>query len=65
MAWYYSFNKVILVPLLNIIILSLLVKLGVISMSYVAIATIAIMMATPQLQPLPLHMQLVLIEKPY
>lgn len=46
-AWYYSFNKVILVPLLNIIILSLLVKLGVISMSYVAIATIAIMMATP------------------
>lgn len=46
-AWYYSFNKVILVPVLNIVILAVLVKSGIFSMSYEAIATIAIMMATP------------------
>ncbi len=47
LAWYYSFNKVILVPLINIVILVLLDITHIMPLSFVAIATIVIMMATP------------------
>ncbi|WP_125574014.1 AEC family transporter [Levilactobacillus huananensis] len=45
--WYYAFNKVIIVPLLNLVILYLLNVTGILSLSYVAVATIVVMMATP------------------
>lgn len=47
LAWYYSFNKVIIVPLLNLVILLILDATHVMPLNYVAIATIVIMMATP------------------
>lgn len=47
LSWYYSWNKVIIVPLFNLIALSALSMIGILPMSYVAIATIVIMMATP------------------
>ena len=47
LSWYYSFNKVILVPLFNLIILVLLNATHIMPLNYVAIATIVIMMATP------------------
>lgn len=47
LAWYYSFNKVILVPLFNLIVLLILDATHIMPMNYVAIATIVIMMATP------------------
>jgi auxin efflux carrier family permease len=47
LSWYYSFNKVLLVPLFNLIVLLLLESVHILSLNYVAIATIVIMMATP------------------
>ncbi|MGN1282500.1 MAG: AEC family transporter [Limosilactobacillus sp.] len=47
LAWYYSFNKVILVPLLNLVLLLILDVTHIMPLNYVAIATIVIMMATP------------------
>ena len=47
LAWYYSFNKVILVPLLNLVLLLILDVTHIMPMNYVAIATVVIMMATP------------------
>ncbi|HAT53726.1 MAG TPA: malate permease [Lactobacillus sp.] len=46
-SWYYSFNKVIIVPLLNLVILLILNATGIMTLNYVAIATVVIMMATP------------------
>ncbi|USS88547.1 AEC family transporter [Fructilactobacillus hinvesii] len=46
-SWYYGFNKVILVPLVTLILAGGLSALGVLPMSFVAIATMVIMMATP------------------
>ncbi|WP_461225887.1 AEC family transporter [Lacticaseibacillus suihuaensis] len=46
-SWYYSLNKVILVPLLNLILLLILNATGIMPVSYVALATMCIMMATP------------------
>lgn len=47
LSWYYSFNKVVLVPVLNIILLLILTITHILPVSYVALATIVIMMATP------------------
>lgn len=46
-SWYYSFNKVLLVPILNLAILLALISLGWLPLKYEALATIIIMMATP------------------
>lgn len=46
-AWYYSFNKVILVPLINFIILLILTITHIWNFSYVSLAVVIIMMATP------------------
>lgn len=45
--WYYAVNKVIIVPLLNLVILYLLDITGILPLSFVAVATIVVMMATP------------------
>jgi len=45
--WYYSLNKVVIVPLINLVILWLLNVTGILSLSFVAVATIVVMMATP------------------
>lgn len=45
--WYYALNKVVLVPLLNLIILWLLNITGILPLSFVAVATVVVMMATP------------------
>lgn len=47
LSWYYSLNKVIIVPLINLVILLVLDLTHVMSLNYVAIATVVIMMATP------------------
>lgn len=47
LAWYYSFNKVVLVPLFNLVVLLILDATHIMPLNYVAIATIVIMMATP------------------
>lgn len=46
-SWYYSLNKVILVPFLNLILLWILDITGILPVSYIALATVVIMMATP------------------
>lgn len=46
-SWYYSFNKVILVPIINIIGIMILSALGILSFDSVALATTVIMLATP------------------
>nr|WP_125696613.1 AEC family transporter [Lacticaseibacillus yichunensis] len=46
-SWYYSFNKVILVPLLNLVLLLILNATHIMPVDYTAIATMCIMMATP------------------
>lgn len=47
LGWYYSFNKVVIVPLLNLFLLVMLKALGILSLNGVAIATVVVMMATP------------------
>lgn len=47
LSWYYAANKVILVPLFTLVVAGILSSMGILSMSYVAIATMVIMMATP------------------
>ncbi|MDF2880462.1 MAG: malate permease [Clostridiaceae bacterium] len=46
-SWYYTIIKVILVPVLNIAVLYLLNVTGILKISYVALATVVIAMATP------------------
>lgn len=46
-SWYYSINKVILVPLLNFVILIALTLTHLIPFSFTAIGVVIIMMATP------------------
>ncbi|AUM63774.1 malate permease [Brevibacillus laterosporus] len=46
-AWYYSLNKVVIVPIINIVILTVLTVTGLLPVSHVALATVVIMMATP------------------
>ena len=47
LSWYYSFNKVIIVPLFNLVVLLILNTTHILPLNYVAIATVVIMMATP------------------
>lgn len=46
-VWYYSFNKMLLVPLLCLIISGFLSATGLLPMSHAAIGTTVVMMATP------------------
>ena len=46
-SWYYSVVKVILVPAINIVFLAILTVTNILPVSFVALATIVIMMATP------------------
>lgn len=46
-SWYYSFNKVVLVPLLNLVLLFLLTVTHILPVDNIALATIIVMMATP------------------
>ena len=46
-SWIYSIKKVILVPLINVVLLYILNVTGILPVSYVGLATIVIMMATP------------------
>ncbi|MGY3778252.1 AEC family transporter [Isobaculum melis] len=46
-SWFYSIVKVILVPALNIVLLAILTATGILPVSFAALATIVIMMATP------------------
>ena len=46
-SWFYSLVKVIFVPLINITALYFLTVSGILPISFVALATVVIMMATP------------------
>ena len=46
-SWYYSLNKVILIPIINIVGIMILSYLGILSFDSVALATTVIMLATP------------------
>ncbi|WP_124058991.1 AEC family transporter [Vaginisenegalia massiliensis] len=46
-AWYYSFIKVVMVPLINLVGILILNALGILDLQFIAIAATAIMMATP------------------
>ncbi len=46
-AWYYSFNKVIVVPFLNFAVLTALTLSNIVPFSFTAVAVVVIMMATP------------------
>ncbi|AIM24415.1 AEC family transporter [Melissococcus plutonius] len=46
-SWYYSFAKVILVPAINVVLLTILTATHILPVSFDALATIVIMMATP------------------
>ena len=46
-SWLYSIQKVILVPFINIVLLYILNVTGILPVSYVGLATVVIMMATP------------------
>lgn len=46
-SWYYSFNKIIFVPLLNLVLLLILDITHIMPVDYTALATMCIMMATP------------------
>ena len=46
-SWLYSIQKVIIVPLINIVLLYILNVTGILPVSYVGLATIVIMMAAP------------------
>ena len=46
-SWFYSIQKVIIVPVINIVVLYVLNVTGILPMSYVGLATVVIMMAAP------------------
>ena len=46
-TWYYSIVKVIIVPVINIVLLTLLTVTNILPISFEALATIVIMMAAP------------------
>ncbi|MGM9927005.1 MAG: AEC family transporter [Bacillus sp. (in: firmicutes)] len=46
-SWYYSLIKISLVPLINIALLTILAMTNILPVSFEALATIVIMMATP------------------
>lgn len=46
-SWIYSFNKIIIVPIINIVLLAILSLTGILSMSAICVGIVVIMMATP------------------
>ncbi|WP_395319146.1 AEC family transporter [Fructilactobacillus frigidiflavus] len=46
-VWYYGFNKVVLVPLFTLVGTVFMSTLGILPLSFTAVATMVIMMATP------------------
>ena len=46
-SWYYSFNKVIFLPLLTLLVLIALKYFNVMDISYIAVVAVVILMATP------------------
>lgn len=46
-AWYYSVNKVIIIPIINLVILTILTITNIIPFSGTGLAVVIIMMATP------------------
>ncbi|MBS9335285.1 AEC family transporter [Fructobacillus sp. M1-13] len=46
-AWYYSFNKVIIVPIIMIVLTVITSAMGILPVDHIALATMVIMMATP------------------
>lgn len=46
-AWGYSLIKVILIPVINLVLLIVLSKMGILPVSFVGVATTVIMMAAP------------------
>lgn len=46
-SWYYTFIKIMMVPLINLVVLTILTVTGIMPVSFVALATMIIMMATP------------------
>lgn len=46
-AWYYSFNKVIIVPVVMIVLVFVTTAANILPVDHVALATMVIMMATP------------------
>lgn len=46
-SWYYTFIKIIIVPLINIILLTVLSVTHILPVDHIALAVIVIMMATP------------------
>lgn len=46
-SWYYSFAKVVIVPVINIVLLTILTVTNLLPISFEALATIVIMMAAP------------------
>ncbi|WAA08667.1 AEC family transporter [Fervidibacillus albus] len=46
-SWIYSFNKIILVPVINIVLLAILSITGILPMSQVCLGIVVIMMAAP------------------
>lgn len=46
-SWFYSFVKILIVPLINIVLLAILSVTGILPVSAVCLGTIVIMMATP------------------
>lgn len=46
-VWYYTFMKIMVVPVFNLVALTLLTMTNILPISHVALATVVIMMATP------------------
>lgn len=46
-AWYYSFIKIIIVPTINILVILLLTVTNILPLSFISLAAVVIMMATP------------------
>ncbi|MCI2170520.1 AEC family transporter [Schleiferilactobacillus perolens] len=46
-SWYYSWNKVVIVPLINLVLLFILTATHILPVDNIALSTIIVMMATP------------------
>ncbi|MEH7121621.1 AEC family transporter [Bacillus sp. JJ1773] len=46
-SWIYSINKIVLVPIINIVLLAILSLTGILTMSDICVGIVVIMMATP------------------
>ncbi len=46
-AWFYSFNKVVLLPTITLIILIILNTMGILSLSFISLTVIIVLMSAP------------------